>query len=180
MPRSEWWITPGAGRCRMIAMVSASSAISVCRVSRIDQPMILRYADPIRRRGNASLRRWGCRSGRRAKPGRVYRRQSPAEPVGCDRVSVPTIRRKRAFSAARSDGDATDACVIGRRPGPVAWPPRRTTHRLSTVSFSPSSLATFPTDKPLLITRSTASRLKTSGNIRRVVLIRHLPLGSKA
>jgi len=31
---------------------------------------------PIRRRGKASLRRWRCRSGRRAKPGRVYRRQS--------------------------------------------------------------------------------------------------------
>jgi hypothetical protein len=45
-----------------------------------------------------------------------------AEPVGCDRVGVPTIRRSR----------------------------------------------------------STASRLKTSGNTRRVVLIRHLPLGSKA
>src|SRR6516162_9271213 len=29
------------------------------------------YADPIRRRGKASLRRWGCRSDRRAKPGRV-------------------------------------------------------------------------------------------------------------
>src|SRR5262249_47398905 len=32
----------------------------------------------------------------------------------------------------------------------------------------PSSLATLPTGKPLLITRSTASRLKTSGNTRRV------------
>jgi putative transposase len=36
-------------------------------------------------------------------------------------------RRKRAFSPARSDGDATGACVIGRRAGPVAWPPSRTT-----------------------------------------------------
>ena len=41
-------------------------------------------------------------------------------------------------------------------------------HRLSTLSFSPSSLATLPTGKPLLITQSTASRLKTSGNTRRV------------
>src|SRR5215469_11958650 len=29
-------------------------------------------------------------------------------------------RRKPAFSAARSDGDTTGACVIGRRAGPVA------------------------------------------------------------
>jgi hypothetical protein len=28
------WISPGAGRCRTIAMVSASNAISVCSVSR--------------------------------------------------------------------------------------------------------------------------------------------------
>jgi len=41
-------------------------------------------------------------------------------------------------------------------------------HRLSTLSFSPSSFVTLPTGKPLLITRSTASRLKTSGNTRRV------------
>src|SRR5215469_10611826 len=30
------------------------------------------------------------------------------------------LRRKPAFSAARSDGDRTGACVIGRRAGPVA------------------------------------------------------------
>jgi hypothetical protein len=62
----------------------------------------------------------------------------------------------------------------------LAWPPSRITHRLSTVSFSPNSVATLPIGKPLLITRSTASRLKTSGNTRRVVLTRHLPPGSKA
>ena len=39
-PWSEWWISPGGGRCRTIAMVSASNAISVCSVSRIDQPTI--------------------------------------------------------------------------------------------------------------------------------------------
>src|SRR6516162_544405 len=89
-------------------------------------------------------------------------------------------RRKGAFSAARSDGDGTGTCVIGRRAGPVAWPPSRITHRLSTVSLSPNSVATLPIGKPLLITRSTASRLKTSGNTRRVVLMRHLPPGSKA
>src|SRR6516162_9443661 len=42
MPRSEWWISPGGGRYRTIAMVSAFNAISVCSVSRIDQPTILR------------------------------------------------------------------------------------------------------------------------------------------
>ena len=44
-------------------------------------------------------------------------------------------RRKRAFSAfsaARSDGDGTGASVIGRRAGPVAWPPSRITHRTDT------------------------------------------------
>jgi hypothetical protein len=89
-------------------------------------------------------------------------------------------RRKRAFSAARSDGNAAGIYAIGRRAGPVVCPPSRITDRLSTVSFSLSFVATLPTDKLLLITRSTASRLKISGNTRRVVLIRHLPPGSKA
>jgi hypothetical protein len=37
MPRSEWWGGPCAERCRTIAMVSASNAISLCSVSRIDE-----------------------------------------------------------------------------------------------------------------------------------------------
>jgi hypothetical protein len=81
---------------------------------------------------------------------------------------------------AADGGYASHANLTAGKARPLAWPPSRITHRLSTVSFSPSSVATLPTDKPLLITRSTASRLKTSGNTRRVVLIRHLPLGSKA
>ena len=42
MPRSEWWIRSGLGRWRSMAMLSASMAISACRVSRIAQPTILR------------------------------------------------------------------------------------------------------------------------------------------
>ena len=54
---------------------------------------------------------------------------------------------------------------------PVACGENCFTHRRNTVSCKPSSAATFSTDRPLLATRSTASRLNPSGNIRRVTLI---------
>src|SRR6516165_7196863 len=56
MPRSEWWVSPGGGRCRTIAMVSVSNAISVCSVSRIDQPTILRVC-----RSNTAAAMRSCR-----------------------------------------------------------------------------------------------------------------------
>ena len=77
-------------------------------------------------------------------------------------------------------GEATPAITFLLIGLAVAFFYIRITHRLSTLSFSPSSFATLPTGKPLLITRSTASRLKTSGNTRRVLLNRHLPPVSKA
>jgi len=60
---------------------------------------------------------------------------------------------------------------MGRLTGPVACAENCLTHRRNTVSCNPSSVATLSTDRPLLATRSTASRLNLSGNIRRVVLI---------
>jgi hypothetical protein len=58
------------------------------------------YADPIWRRGRSSPCRWGCKSGRRAKPGQVYWRQS------CGRacwvaIGVPTIGRSRPSRQGR-------------------------------------------------------------------------------
>ena len=63
-------------------------------------------------------------------------------------------RRRRAFSAARSAGDGSGACVMGRLADPVASPLRRTTQRRSTVSFSPSSAPTLATGRPLLATQT--------------------------
>src|SRR5205823_13668098 len=77
-------------------------------------------------------------------------------------------RRRRATSETRSDGDGAGAGVMGRLAVPVACVENCFTHRRSTVSCNPSSVATFSTDRPLLATRSTASRLNASGNIRRV------------
>ena len=80
-------------------------------------------------------------------------------------------RRSRATSETRSDGEGTGACVMGRLAGPLACIENCFTHRRNTVSCKPSSVATFSTERPLLLTRSTASRLNASGNIRRVALI---------
>jgi hypothetical protein len=80
-------------------------------------------------------------------------------------------RRRRMTSETRSDGDGAGACVMRRLAVPVACAENCFTHRRNTVSCKPSSVATFSIDRPLLVTRSTASRLKASGNIRRVVLI---------
>jgi hypothetical protein len=78
----------------------------------------------------------------------------------------------RATSAAMSDGAGAGAMEC--RTGPIACIREGVTHHRSTVSCSPNSLATLPTDRPLVATRSTASRLKACGNIR------HPPPGSKA
>jgi hypothetical protein len=80
-------------------------------------------------------------------------------------------RRKRATSETRSDGDGAAACVMGRLVVQVACAENCFIHRRNTVSCKLSSVATFSTDNPLLATRSTASRLNASGNIRRVMLI---------
>lgn len=47
--------------------------------------------------------------------------------------SCPFSRRNRATSAAKSDGDGDDACVVGRRDAPVACVPNCVIHRRSTV-----------------------------------------------
>lgn len=69
-------------------------------------------------------------------------------------VTEWATRRRRADDAGA--GACAPNCII---------------HRRSTVSCSPSSRATAPTDRPLTATRSTASRLNVSGNTRRVPLI---------
>jgi len=69
-------------------------------------------------------------------------------------------RCKRAISAAWS-ADGSAACVVGRRVAAVgsSRAPRCSTHRRSTESRRPSSLATDPIERPLDATRSTACRL---------------------
>ena len=76
-------------------------------------------------------------------------------------------------------GDGAGACDVERLAAPVACAPYSVIHRRSTVSCSPSSAATLPANRPLLTTRSTASRLKNSGKTRRVVLIRLLSSSEK-
>src|ERR1700758_2382596 len=69
-------------------------------------------------------------------------------------------RCKRTISAAWS-ADGSVACVVGRRVAAVgsSRAPRCSTHRRSTESRRPSSLATDPIERPLDATRSTACRL---------------------
>src|SRR5215472_1298714 len=101
MPRSEWWISPGGGRCRTIAMVSAFNAISVCSVSRIDQPTILGMQ--IQYGGEVKPAFAGGDVGQVGEPNLAgsIGDKVPAEPVGCDRVDVPTIRRSRPSRQGR-------------------------------------------------------------------------------
>src|SRR5438045_356763 len=80
-------------------------------------------------------------------------------------------RRRRATSETGSDGDGAGACVMGRLAVPVACVENCFIHRRNTVSCKPRSVATFSTERSLLAHRSTACRLKASGNVRRVVLI---------
>jgi hypothetical protein len=61
-------------------------------------------------------------------------------------------RRSRATSETRSDGERTGACVTGRLAGPLACIENCFTHRRNTVSCNPSSVATFSTERPLLVT----------------------------
>jgi hypothetical protein len=51
---------------------------------------------------------------------------------------------------------------MGRLTVPVACGENCFTHRRNTVSCKPNSVATFSTDRPLLATRSTASRFNAS------------------
>src|SRR6201998_4146340 len=69
-------------------------------------------------------------------------------------------RCKRAISASWS-ADGSVACVVGRRVAAVgsSRAPRCSTHRRSTESRRPRSLATDPIERPLDRTRSTACRL---------------------
>jgi hypothetical protein len=80
-------------------------------------------------------------------------------------------RRERATLETRSDSDGAAVRMMGRLVVPVACAENCFMHRRNTVSCKPSSVATFSTDRALLATRSTASRLNASGNIRRVLLI---------
>src|SRR6516225_12484437 len=102
MPRSEWWISPGGGRCRTIAMVSASNAISVCSVSRIDQPTIFAGMQ-IQYGGEVKPAFTGGDVGQVGEPNLAgsIGDKVPAEPVGCDRVGVPTIRCSRPSRQGR-------------------------------------------------------------------------------
>jgi hypothetical protein len=75
--------------------------------------------------------------------------------------------------------DGAGAGAMECRTGPIACIREGVTHHRSTVSCSPNSLATLPTDRPLVATRSTASRLKACGNIRRIALADTLLLARK-
>jgi hypothetical protein len=110
----------------------------------------------------------------------LNREAAPKMSAACFRMSrsirsCQLSRRSRATSAAKSDGDGDDACVVSRRDAPVSCIPNCVIHRRSTVSCSPSSLATAPTFSPLLATRSTASRLYPA--YRERSLLREGPVG---
>ena len=88
-------------------------------------------------------------------------------------------RRKRAISAAWSDGEATG--LVGAEPGAPAGrcctEPSISTvrHWRSMEGWIPSSAAICICDRPLLSRRATASRLNSGVNSRRVFAIKHLP-----
>ena len=92
MPLSEWQISPGAGRWRRTAMSRASSAISACRVSRMDQPTILRRVQ-IKDGREVEPALAGAHVGQIGQPHlvRAGRLEVPAEPVGGDGMAVPAV-----------------------------------------------------------------------------------------
>ena len=83
-------------------MVSASNAISVCSVSRIDQPTILRVCR-FQYGGEVKPAFAGGDVGQVGEPNLAgsIGDKVPAEPVGCDRVGLPTIRCSRASRQGR-------------------------------------------------------------------------------
>ena len=88
-------------------------------------------------------------------------------------------RRRRAISAAWSEGDATG--LAGAAPGDPAArgggepPISAERHCLSIEGWIPSSAAICICGRPLLSSRATASRLNSGVNSRRVLAIKHLP-----